>query len=66
MDFAYTDKVRELQGKVQRFMDDHVYPAEQRHHDDASGQAARAADGPGAKAGARHEVGGGPPHQQGA
>jgi len=41
MDFAYTDKVRELQGKVQRFMDDHVYPAEQRHHDDVEANRAR-------------------------
>ncbi len=30
MDFSHSEKVRELQQKVQRFMDDHVYPAEPR------------------------------------
>jgi acyl-CoA dehydrogenase len=34
MDFAYTDKVRTLQAKVQRFMDEHVYPSEHRHHEE--------------------------------
>ena len=34
MDFAYTDKVKTLQGKVQRFMDEHVYPNEKAHHDE--------------------------------
>ena len=30
MDFAYSDKVKALQDKVLRFMDDHVYPNEKR------------------------------------
>ncbi len=34
MDFAYSDKVKGLQEQVQRFMDEHVYPNEQRHHDE--------------------------------
>ena len=34
MEFAYTDKVKALQGKVQRFMDEHVYPNERTHHDE--------------------------------
>ncbi len=34
MDFAYTDKVKALQAKVQRFMDEHVYPNEKTHHDE--------------------------------
>src|SRR3990172_7387815 len=41
MDFAYTDKVRAPQAKVQRFMDDHVYPNERRHHDDVGANRAR-------------------------
>jgi len=47
MDFAYTDKVKALQAKVQRFMDDHVYTSEQRHRDDV------AANRPGATPGCR-------------
>src|SRR6266513_2855528 len=30
MDFAYSDKVKTLQGKLARFMDEHVYPNERR------------------------------------
>ena len=41
MDFTYTDKVKALQAKVQRFMDDHVYPSEQRHRDDVAANRAR-------------------------
>ena len=41
MDFAYTDKVKTLQAKVQRFMDDHVYTSEQRHRDDVAANRAR-------------------------
>src|SRR3990172_471457 len=41
MDFAYTDKVRALQAKVQRFMDDHVYPNERRHREDVEANRAR-------------------------
>jgi len=31
MNFEYTDKVKSLQARVQAFMDEHVYPNEQRH-----------------------------------
>ena len=34
MDFAYSDKVKALQEKVLRFMDEHVYPNEQRFNDE--------------------------------
>jgi acyl-CoA dehydrogenase len=34
VDFAYSDKVKALQEKLGRFMDDHVYPNEHRYHDD--------------------------------
>ena len=30
MDFDYSDKVKALQEKLRRFMDDHIYPNEQR------------------------------------
>jgi len=33
MDFAYSDKVKALQGKLARFMDAHVYANERRFHD---------------------------------
>ncbi len=33
MDFAYSDKVKALQEKLGRFMDDHVYPNEHRYHE---------------------------------
>ncbi len=29
MNFEYTDKVKDLMGRVQRFMDEHIYPIEQ-------------------------------------
>jgi acyl-CoA dehydrogenase len=32
MDFSHSDKVRELQERLARFMDDHVYPAEPLYH----------------------------------
>ena len=41
MDFAYTDKVKTLQAKVQRFMDEHVYPNEKTHHDEVEKNRAR-------------------------
>ena len=41
MDFAYTEKVRALQAKVQRFMDDYVYPSEQRHHGEVEANRAK-------------------------
>jgi len=34
MDFAYSDKVKTLQGKLARFMDEHVYPNERRFRDE--------------------------------
>ncbi len=34
MDFAYSDKVKALQEKLLRFMDDHVYPNEGRFHEE--------------------------------
>jgi acyl-CoA dehydrogenase len=36
MDFAYSDKVRALQGRVAAFMAAHVYPNEQRFHDEVN------------------------------
>ncbi|WP_339633885.1 acyl-CoA dehydrogenase family protein [uncultured Sneathiella sp.] len=33
MNFEYSDKVKELQGRVQAFMDEHVYPNEQVFYD---------------------------------
>ncbi|MBI2318703.1 MAG: acyl-CoA dehydrogenase family protein [Betaproteobacteria bacterium] len=36
MDFAYSEKVIGLQRKVQRFMDDNVYPNEKRHRDEVA------------------------------
>jgi len=33
VDFAYSDKVKALQEKLGRFMDDHVYPNEHRYHE---------------------------------
>ena len=32
MDFAYSDKVKDLQRRVSAFMEEHVYPAEERFH----------------------------------
>ncbi len=34
MDFAYTDKVKDLQARLVRFMDEHVYPNERRYHEE--------------------------------
>jgi acyl-CoA dehydrogenase len=34
MDFDYTPKVKELQGRLQAFMDAHVYPNEHRFHEE--------------------------------
>jgi acyl-CoA dehydrogenase len=39
MDFAYSAKVRELQDRVGRFMDEHVYPNERRYDDDIAPEA---------------------------
>ena len=34
MKFEFGDKVKDLQRRLQAFMDEHVYPNEQRHHDE--------------------------------
>jgi acyl-CoA dehydrogenase len=34
MDFEYSDKVKSLQKRLLDFMDQHIYPNEQRYHDD--------------------------------
>ena len=34
MDFNFSDKVKELQRGLQAFMDEHIYPNEQRFHDE--------------------------------
>ena len=36
MDFDYSPKVKELRGKLTAFMDEHVYPNEQRFHDEVA------------------------------
>ena len=41
MDFAYSDKVQALQGKLARFMDEHVYPNERRFRDEVEGNRAK-------------------------
>ncbi|OGA14435.1 MAG: acyl-CoA dehydrogenase [Betaproteobacteria bacterium RIFCSPLOWO2_02_FULL_63_19] len=41
MDFEYSGKVRALQAKLQRFMDEHVYPNEKRHRDEVAANRAR-------------------------
>jgi len=41
MDFAYSDKVKSLQSKLARFMDQHVYPNERRFHDEVEANRAR-------------------------
>ena len=34
MNFEFTDKVKSLQKRLQAFMDEHIYPNEQRYHDE--------------------------------
>jgi acyl-CoA dehydrogenase len=34
MQFEYSDKVKSLQKRLQAFMDEYIYPNEQRHHDE--------------------------------
>jgi len=34
MDFDYTPKVKDMQARVTRFMEQHVYPVEHRHHEE--------------------------------
>jgi len=41
MDFAYSDKVKSLQSKLARFMDEHVYPNERRFHDEVEANRAK-------------------------
>ena len=41
MDFAYSDKVKALQGKLARFMDERVYPSERRFHDEVEANRAK-------------------------
>ena len=36
MDFEYSDKVKALQERVSRFMDDHIYPNEHRFHEEVT------------------------------
>src|SRR3546814_14958176 len=36
MDFEFADRVRELQDKVSRFMDEHVYPNEHRFEEEVA------------------------------
>ncbi|MGI8746038.1 MAG: acyl-CoA dehydrogenase family protein [Bryobacteraceae bacterium] len=36
MTLEYTDKVKDLQKKLLAFMDEHIYPNERRHHDEAA------------------------------
>jgi acyl-CoA dehydrogenase len=41
MDFAYPDKVKALQGKLARFMNEHVYPNERRFRDEIEANRAK-------------------------
>src|SRR5262252_1975736 len=41
MDFAYSDKVKSLQSRLARFMDEHVYPNEGRFHDEVEANRAK-------------------------
>jgi len=41
MDFAYSDKVKALRGRLARFMDEHVYPNERRFHDEVEANRAK-------------------------
>jgi acyl-CoA dehydrogenase len=34
MEFSFSDKVKDLQRRLQTFMDEHIYPNEQRYHDE--------------------------------
>ena len=46
MDFAYSDKVKALQEKVLRFMDDHIYPNEKRFIEEVEENTRRGSAGP--------------------
>ena len=43
MEFEHSDKVKPLQEKLRRFMDEHVYPNEQRYFDEVEENSGRAA-----------------------
>ena len=34
MDFEYSPRVKEMQARLIAFMDEHIYPNEQRHHEE--------------------------------
>ena len=38
MDFDYSPRTKELQAQLLRFMDEHIYPNEQRYDDEIAGQ----------------------------
>ncbi len=41
MDFVYSDKVKTLQAKLARFMDEHIYPNERRFHEEVEANRAK-------------------------
>jgi acyl-CoA dehydrogenase len=41
MDFDYTDKVKALQAKLHRFMEDYIYPNEHRYHEEVAANRAK-------------------------
>jgi acyl-CoA dehydrogenase len=41
MDFDYSPKVKELQARVSRFMDQHIYPNEHKHHEEIEANRAK-------------------------
>jgi acyl-CoA dehydrogenase len=41
MDFAYSDRVKSLQSKLERFMAEHIYPNERRFHDEVEANRAK-------------------------
>ncbi len=41
MDFGYSDKVKALQAKLARFMDEHIYPNERRFHEEVEANRAK-------------------------
>ncbi len=41
MDFSYSPKVRDLQARVSAFMDAHIYPNEERYHDEVRANRAK-------------------------
>src|SRR5215467_7000944 len=41
MDFAYSDRVKSLQSKLERFMAEHIYPSERRFHQEVEANRAK-------------------------